>query len=193
MKKKTFSAFETALVVLLILLLIAVPYYFFVHTPVTEGIAAAKSQAEEAQNQVTIYTARKAKMNQMQKFIDEKKAEKGVASIQPYDNQSEVMNFLYGVLLDKTNDLVVNQSIAMPSSGYVVRRNMSISFKCESFEIAEEIVNELEAGSYLSQITVLSVTPTRGTNAEGGRTDILDEGVNVNLSIVFFEDNSQKK
>ncbi len=193
MKKKTFSPFETVLVVLLVLLLIAVPYYFFVHVPVTDGIAAANAQAADAQDQITIYNARRAKMNQMQKFIDEKKAEKGVASIQPYDNQSEVMNFLYGVLLDKTTDLVVNQSVALPTSGYVVRRNISISFKCATLGVAEKIVQELEAGSFLSQITVLSFAPVRGTNPDGTRTNLLDEDVNANISITFFEDNSQTK
>lgn len=191
-KKQKFSTAGYVMVALLIVAIFGIPYYFFVHKPVTEGITRSQEIVDQCDTDMAILTAKKVKMNRMQNEIDERKADPNVATVQIYDNQSEVMDFLYDVLLKRTTELNIEQNVAYPHDGYVVRRTMSITFKCGSYLAATDIVNKLEASKFLNQITVMAITPVNKTVPGTSDLRAVTTGqVEVNLSIVFFEDYSE--
>lgn len=179
MTKKKFSGTEKILVVFLLLLAIGASWYLFFYKPLTAEIAEINTKTDEINSNIKVQSAKLGQMNTMKKELDEIFAEnENPSEIAAFDNSQAVMNQL-NTILSGTNSY--NLSFANPSGSDIVRRTVSMSFTVDSYEMAKQILIDLEQNHWRCLVNTVTIS---GSNSN---SNVLDGGVSVSASIVFFE------
>ena len=178
-KKSKLSGREMFMVVMLVLLVVGVAYYMGFYTPLQQELATIASQSSSVDSQISAASSRIAKMDMMQKELDEifSRPEDEITEIAPYDNKEVVLNQLNGIL---QASLEYNLSFAEPSiqDDGTVRRNVVMNFRCADYYSAKSIIRSLTDSQWRCLVSNLSLS---------GGGDIMDGEVQVNATITFFE------
>ena len=180
MKKSKLSLRETIMLLFLVVLLIGVGYYTLFYTPLQNEMASIAAQSSDCDTQITTAMAKVAKMNAMQEELDEifSRPADQITEIAPYDNKQVVLNQLYGIL-GRTTDYTLTFTDPQVQKDGTVRRNISMSFRCESYENAKEVIRDLTDSHWRCLVSNLAI------DCEDG--DMMKYGVSVSCTITFFE------
>lgn len=179
MKKMKLTAREYILVAVLLLLLIGVCYYMLYYTPLQNEIQSLNNQSTELESQTSVAATQLGKMSKMQKELDEifTRPENEITEIAPYDNAKVVMNELNGILGQSLNYKLTFADPVIEADG-IVRRTVSMSFSCASYNSAKQIINNLCNSHWRCLMRNLTVS---------GDDDITGSSINCTANIVFFE------
>ena len=115
-------------------------------------------------------------MNMMQKELDAIKSGdmSNIKELPPYDNSRNVMNSL-SVILANATQYDVSFSGVSEDDG-IVRRDITLSYNCNSYDAAKAILTQIYDGDYRCLIKDLHITQSSGV-------------WNVNVQITYFEYN----
>ena len=181
---------ECILLALLGILLLFAAYFFAVHRPVTESLERIQQENESISLELTVLEAKQRRMAQMQKELDAILQQPHPAQIPHYDNLEQIMGFL-NTLLSPASDYALSfESLARTEESQLLRRTMSLTFTCDSYQLARDMVLQLEACPYRCQLDDLSISPAVSQNAHSSTSLPLTAGaVTVSLRVTFFESN----
>ena len=180
MKKSKLSFRETAMLLFLVVLLIGVGYYMFFYTPLQNEMLSISNQCAECDTNIATAMTKESTMNTMQEELDEifSRPAEEITEIAPYDNKEVVLNQLYGIL-GRTSDYSLNFTDPDVQDNGTVRRNISMSFHCDSYAAAKEVIRDLTDSTWRCLVSNLSISCDEG--------DMMTYGVNVSATITFFE------
>ena len=180
MKKAKLTARESIMLVFLVVLLICVGYYMGFYTPLQNELASIAAQSANCDTQIATAMAKVGKMNTMQEELDEifSRPADEITEIAPYDNKEVVLNQLYGIL-GRTSEYSLNFTDPAVQDDGTVRRNISMSFRCESYADAKEVIRDLTDSQWRCLVSNLSIVSPDG--------DMMQTGVTVAATITFFE------
>lgn len=180
MKKSKLSLREIIMLLVLIVLLIGVGYYMGFYTPLQEEMASIASQSTDCDMQITTAMTKVGRMNEMQEELEEifSRPADEITEIAPYDNKEVVLNQLYGILA-RTTDYSLNFTDPSVQEDGTVRRNISMSFHCDSYEAAKEVIRDLTDSQWRCLVNNLSMSSDAG--------DMMTNEVTVTVTITFFE------
>lgn len=180
MKKSKLTAREGAMLILLVVLVVGVAYYMGFYTPLQEELTSIANQTVDTEMQVTTALSKVGKMNAMQEELDEilSRPEDEITEIAPYDNKEVVLNQLYGIL-GRTADYSLNFTDPTVGSDGTVRRNISMTFYCESYEAAKAVIEDLTDSQWRCLVSNLAIVAEED--------NVLENPVTVTATITFFE------
>ncbi len=180
MKNTKLSAREGFMLVFLIALLVGVGYYMGFYTPMQDELASIASQSVEVDTQIATSMTKISKMDEMQAELDEilSRPADEITEIAPYDNKEVVLNQLYGIL-GRTQNYSLNFTDPDVNADGTVRRNISMSFRCDSYNVAKRVIKDLTDSQWRCLVSNLSITSESGS--------VMDDPVTVSATITFFE------
>ena len=164
----------------LVVLLVGVVYYMFFYTPLQEEMASIASQSTDCDTQINTSMAKVKKMDEMQAELDEifSRPADEITEIAPYDNKEVVLNQLYGILA-RTKEYSLNFTDPDVQDDGTVRRNISMTFKCDSYEAAKNVISDLTDSQWRCLVSNLTIACEDG--------DVMQLPVTVTATITFFE------
>ena len=146
MKKMT--AREKMLLGILIALMLFCVYYFFFLVPINEQIDFCVNEKYTVEEQILLADAKAEKKRMMEaelKAIFD--GEKGnVKELPAYDNSHNVMNHLSAIMSNTTQYEITFTSVEEEDS--TIRRNVTISYECPTYEASREILTQVATGDY---------------------------------------------
>ena len=180
MKKSKLSLRETVMLLFLVVLLIGVGYYMGFYTPLQNEMASIAVQTTDCDSMIATSMAKVTKMDEMQAELDEIFARPAdeITEIAPYDNKEVVLNQLYGIL-GRTSDYSLNFTDPEVQDDGTVRRNISMSFHCNSYTAAKEVIRDLTDSHWRCLVSNLAIPCGEG--------NMMRYGVDVTATITFFE------
>jgi hypothetical protein len=180
MKKSKLSPRENFMLTFLVVLLIGVGYYMFFYTPLQNDLAAIANASSECDTSIATSMSKIQKMDDMQAELDEifSRPADEITEIAPYDNKDVVLTQLYGILA-RTSDYSLNFTDPEVQPDGTVRRNISMSFHCDSYEAAKDVIRDLTDSQWRCLVSNLSIS------CDGG--DMMTMDVTVTATITFFE------
>lgn len=179
---------EKILLIPLALLVIFAAYFFLVHRPVTEELDRISTRTEDVNLNLTVLTAKKQRMDQMQAELDKLLAQPNTAEIPAYDNLEQVMAYLNYVLAFTDKYSLSFAGVQQSDGASIVRRPLALSFECQNYELARLVVDQLQNCPYRCQISNLSLSTVTLQGADREQELSLTEtAVSVSLTVTFFE------
>ena len=180
MKNRKLSARDTVMLVFLVALVIGAVYYLGFYTPLQNELSSIANQSAQVDSQITTAMTKVSKMDTMQAELDEIFANTTdkVTEIAPYDNKEVVLNQLYGIL-GRTQDYSLNFTDPEVQDDGTVRRNISMSFNCDSYAAAKRVIKDLTDSPWRCLVSNLSIASDDG--------DIMTQVVTVTATITYFE------
>jgi len=179
MLSRKFTTREEILLLILSVILLGELYFLLVHQRVEREFAEAKSRSETATVSLNMETMKAEKKKEMQEKIKTATADENVHPLPDYDNSTNVVAYLNGVMAaTEEYSLVFN---AVNFSNYAALRPISMSFSCQGYSAVRNIVSQLETGPYYCEVTGLSMSAQNGINDASGET------VSVQMTAVFYE------
>lgn len=170
---KKFTPRERVLLVVLVILVVFCAYYFLFYTPVSSTFASVNQQNDTLDTQIATAEAKIVRMDEMQAELEKMKASGlSLKELPAYDNRSNVMNSL-ATILEDVWQYSVSFSTVNEASG-TVRRNISLSYNCDSREAAYEILQRISDGPYPCLIKNCTVSGNTGN-------------CNINVDLTYFE------
>lgn len=171
--KKQLTTREKVLLVVLAVLLVICGYYYAFYTPVLQKIAEYKDEIVFIEEQTVALDAQVQKMNQMKEELDAiQSGEMGaIKEIPAYDNSQNLMNSLSFILQSADQYNVSFSSVDEEDS--TVRRNISLSYSCGSYETAKSILTQIYESEYRSLIKDVHLSTA--------------DGYSVTMEITYFE------
>jgi len=176
---REFTIKEKILLLILAVILLAELYFLMVHQRVEREFAEAASRIEVATVSYNIERTKGTRKQEMLKKIREAAQDSSARPLPEYDNSTNVVAYLNGVLAAAEEyNLVFNE---VEFSNYVALRPINMSFSCRGYPAIRDIVGQLENGPYYCEVTGLSMA------AENGVEDMTGEVVSVQMTAVFYE------
>lgn len=178
MKKMT--AREKMLLGILIALVLFCVYYFFFLVPINEEIDYCVNENLAVEEQIIIAdaTAEKKKMMEaeLKAIFDGEMGD--VKELPAYDNSHNVMNHLSAIMADTTQYEISFTSVEEEDS--TVRRNVSITYECPTYEATRKILTQIAEGDYRCVLKDLYI------NCNEYQEQV---SYNVVVDVVYFEYN----
>ena len=180
MKKSNLSGRESIMLVFLVVLLIGVVYYMGFYSPLQKEMASIASQASDCDLQITTAMGKVQQMDSMQAELDEifSRPADEITEIAPYDNKEVVLNQLYGIL-GRTQEYTLNFTDPVVQDDGTVRRNISMTFHCDSYAAAKNVIKDLTDSPWRCLVSNLSIACNNG--------DMMGQPVTVTATITYFE------
>jgi len=176
---RKFTTREEILLLILAVILLAELYFLLVHQRVEREFAEAQSRTEAATVSYDIESVKAERKREMQEKIQEALGDSSVRPLPDYDNSTNVVAYLNGVMAaTEEYNLVFN---AVDYSSYAAMRPINMSFTCQGYSAVRDIVGQLENGPYYCEVTGLSMA------AESGIGDMTGSSVSVQMTAVFYE------
>ena len=168
---------EKVLTVILGILVLFCVYYFAFLIPVTEEMDACINENLTIEDQLVIYDATAEKKRMMEGELKDilEGGNKDVKELPAYDNSQNVMNQL-SELLEDTEQYDVSFS-SVEEQDNTVRREVSLSFTCNSYENAKNILSSISNSEYRCILKDLYIN----------REDDEEANYRVNVDVVYFE------
>ena len=178
MNKKRISPRDVLMITFLIVLIVGLVYYMGYYTPLQAELEDISAQAQAAETQFSTASARLSSMNSMQQELDAIHAMPAnkITEIAPYDNKEMVLTLLNTILAETQYNLSFSDPSIQPDG--TVRRNVGMSFSCESYDDAKEILDTLDRCRWRCLISNLSISSAG---------DLLEGPISVSATITFFE------
>ncbi len=179
MLSRKFTTREKVLLLILSVILLAELYFLLVHQRVEREFAQARSRTETATISYDIERVKAEKKQEMQKKIQEAEKDANARPLPDYDNSTNVVAYLNGVMAaTEEYNLVFN---AVDFSSYAAMRPINMSFSCQGYAAVRDIVAQLENGPYYCEVTGLSMSVASETG------DMTGDLVFVQMTAVFYE------
>lgn len=174
--RRKLSAREWVMLVVLAVIVLASAYIMLFYIPTTTARDSARAETANYEEQLDALQVRLAEKERMERELDEIFAQnEHPLGLADYDNQKAVMVELDTTLASAEN---INLSFFTPNtSESIVRREISVSFNCDSYAEAKAILQRLHDSQYRCMLDSVNISLGEGT--EGS--------VSVNGNIVFFE------
>ena len=170
---KKFTPRERVLLVVLVILIVFCAYYFLFYTPISSTFASVNQEYTTLDKQIADADAKIARMKEMKAELEKMKASGlSLKELPAYDNRSNVMNSLATILEDVRQYSVSFSTVNEESS--TVRRNISLSYNCNSREAAYEILQRISDGPYPCLIKNCTVSGNEGN-------------CSINVQLTYFE------
>ena len=179
MKKTKITSKEITMMIVLAILVIGASYYLFFFSPFQDEKVSLHSQITAADDEMTALQAKATKQSKMKKELDEifARPAQEITEIAPFDNKETVMNMLYGIL-GRTDNYSLGFSDPVINDDGTVRRNVSLSFTCDSYRLAKSVIHDLVNSNWRCLVNGVSIA---------GGDDIMENELNVTASMTFFE------
>ncbi len=179
MLSRKFTTREKVLLLILALILLGELYYLLVHQTVQRELEDARIRIEAATVSYDAERARAAEKEEMQKKIKEAGEDGSVHPLPDYDNSTNVVAYLNGVMASTEEYNLVFSTVDF--SNYTAKRSVNMSFSCRGYSAVRDIVSKLENGPYYCEVTGLSMA------AGSGNSDITGGKMSVQMTAVFYE------
>ena len=149
--KKQISARELVLLAVLVLLVIGVAYYLLFYQPLQGELSSIRNQCAELDTQLSTTVVLVKKMNDMQDELDAIHAQPvgEVTEVAPFDNSNVIMAELNGVL-SKSDEYKLSFSDPKSGEDGIVRRPVSMTFRCASYQAAKNILVQLNGTHFIA-------------------------------------------
>ena len=175
--KRKLSTREWVLLVILALIVLVSAYVMLFYIPTATARDNARAETEDFEAQLDALQVRLAEKQMMErelgKIFEQNENPRGLAD---YDNQKAVMLELNSILAVAED---IDLSFSTPdTSESVVRREISIKFKCGSYTAAKDILQRLHDSQYRCMLDSIDISEKE--NDDGGM-------ISVSGTIVFFE------
>ena len=167
---------EWMLLGVLIILVVVVGYITLFYMPTTDARDAALAEAESCRQQTELAQVRLEDKRRMERELDEIfERNPDPLSLPDYDNLQPLMVELNSILRATQNYSLSFASVN--ATQRIVRREISISFSCDSYTTAKAVLQRLHDSIYRCMLNNLTISR--------GRDD--GSSASVSGSIVFFE------
>ena len=174
--KRKLSPREMMLLGVLAILVVVVGYITLFYMPTTQARDDALAEAESCREQTEVAQVRLAEKQRMEQELEEIFAQNpNPLGLADYDNRQPVMVELNMILASTENYSLSFATVDASQS--IVRREISISFTCDSYDTAKYVLQQLHDSTYRCMLN--NVTISRGQNDSGTTS--------VSGSIVYFE------
>lgn len=173
--KRKMNAREWMLLGVLAVLAIVCGYIALFYMPTTEARDNAIAEKANCEQQLVAVQERLAEKQRMERELDEIfAANPNPLSLPDYDNVQPVMKELNTVLAGTDYDL---SFASVDASETVVRRQISVSYSCDSYAAAKQVLERLNNSQYRCMLNDISIS--------GQRTE--EGAVSIRGTIVYFE------
>lgn len=167
---------EWMLLGVLLILVVVVGYITLFYMPTTDARDAALAEADSCRQQTELAQVRLEDKRRMERELDEIfEQNPDPLSLPDYDNLQPLMVELNSILRATQNYSLSFASVN--ASQRIVRREISMSFTCDSYATAKLVLRRLHDSMYRCMLNNLTIS--RGRDANSPAT--------VSGSIVFFE------
>ena len=173
---RDFNTKEKVLLLLLAIILIILAYYWFIETPVSEGLEKAEGQKQALKVELEAVNTRVAKLQKMQNEIDGITKDGLLRQMPSYNNSKNVNKLLNDVLGDMGYSITFSN---VTQSGDQIRRNISLHFIAPDYKTVRTVLSKLSNGEYRCLLGDIHCSSKEGAIAE-------DE-VTVSATLTFFE------
>lgn len=174
--KRKLTAREWTMLGILAVLVLVVGYIVLFYMPTTAARDAALADTETCKQQTETAQARLSEKRRMERELDEIFAQDpNPRALADYDNLQPIMMDLNTILAPTQNYSLSFATVDADQS--IIRREISISYTCDSYDTAKTILRMLHNGAYRCMLNNLTISRGQG---DGGSTS-------VSGSIVFFE------
>ncbi|MDO4516832.1 MAG: hypothetical protein Q4C76_06835 [Bacillota bacterium] len=178
---------ECILLTILAVILLCAVYIFAVHRPVTEDMDRIRQESESVAADLTVLETKQLHMDQMQAELDAIRQSSNVTQIPPYDNLEQIMGFLNNLLTSASDYKLNFDTPSQDENSQLIRRPMSLTYTCDSYQRAKGMVLQLESCPYRCQITDLSMSPVNENNTSDEHVPLTLGAVTVSLRVTFYE------
>lgn len=146
--KQKMTVREKMLLVILGILVLFCLYYFFFLIPTNEKIDFYENEKLSVEEQILVADATAEKKRMMEAELKAIfSGEMGeVKEIPAYDNSHNVMNSLSSILAEAKKYDLSFSSVEIEEN--TVRRNLSLSFECDSYGACKNILRKIGEGEY---------------------------------------------
>lgn len=177
MLKHKFTLRETILLLIAVVLALGIFYY----QVILKNLNDAKEiyNTNSLQDQMTVLVAKAAKKKNMEEYIDEH-VNDSYGEIAVYNNLASEIDALASVFEGKVDNVSINWD-EPTLLDTIVRRNATISFKTNDYNIAKQVISGISNLEYRCIITTLSLSDNNKTSLDES------EEVSVTLKVTFFE------
>lgn len=184
---RVFTTREKVLLLVFVIILMAAGYYWVIEQPVSERISAAASAEAGYQDEMMTETVKAKQIKDMKAVLDAglDGQSKPVSAIPDYDNLENVMVQLDAILTPAL-DYSLTFSDVQPD-GKLISRPISMTFKCDGYTAAKNIVDNLYHSIY--RCTLDNITMTASAKDRDGAPDLNKDQVSVSLTVTFYERN----
>ena len=180
----SFSRREKMMILGLVIVLLALAWYMLVFQRTTDEINRIEGEISTAQSEVTVASTKVAKMNAMQKEIEEYEAAGIEGTPMPdYNNISSLMSELNSILSATDTYSLSFDALDTESSSEFVLRGVRADFGCGSFSDAEAVIVALANGTYPCSVDTVAITD--GT--AGASRTTRSSTVSSSVHITYFE------
>ena len=178
--KRSLTVREWVLLGLLAVVAVISGYVMLFYMPVTAQRDAAREETELCRLQIEASQLRLSEKRRMERELEELFArEKSPRSLAAYDNLQPVMLELHTILAEARDYSLSFGTV--DASRSIVRREISVSFTCDSYDAAKTVLRRLDESLYRCMLN--DITISLGQTAEGFAA--------VSGSVVFFEYQAQ--
>lgn len=180
---------EKMLIGLLAVIIVGVIYFFFVFTPVNNRISEIESILVTTEDEILTLEGQQTLMISMEDAIKKAQAEPKVIEAPDYDNVKNVVAMLNGIMAGTEGYTITFEALKDKElEGAVIRRNGKISFLCDNYAQAKDVINKLYAGPYRCQISDMTIR-ANGTGAGQSQDDVTisKNDVQVDMMITYYE------
>ncbi|MDO4197856.1 MAG: hypothetical protein Q4D13_02550 [Erysipelotrichaceae bacterium] len=178
MLKREFTLREKILILVLAILALILLYVSLIYIPVNNTIRDNQDKIDNLQSAIMIEEVKNQRLHNMEEAISQ--AEKDdMKPIADYDNATNVITYLNTITANTSNYQLSFKPVSI--NDYLAVRAIDMSFTCDSYVTAENIVGQLEYGPYYARVLELNINNGTVRYTTGSGT------VSVNLTVVFFE------
>lgn len=183
LQKYVLTKTQKSLLLTLVIVLLGAGYYLGFYLPVQRRIEAADTA--ELDDQIALEQMKAARIKQMQKEIEENKANNApmVPAYNHFKAETEELNRIFAKAYDFSFEFAEPQV-----DGMQIRRAMNISFNTDSYDAAVSMLHEVLEGPYRCMIQDLSIIDD-GTDLLRGEEelDLRTGPVTVAFQLTYFE------
>ena len=177
MLKHKFSLREIILILIATVLALGILYYQVIVKNYNEAKSLYNSSG--IADELNVLTLKATKKKNMEDYIS-KHSNDTYGEIATYNNLANEIDALANVFNGKVDNVSISWS-EPTLDGTIVRRNASVSFKTNSYELAKTLVSNISGLRYRCIITSLSMSGSDNNNLS------TTSEITVNLQVTFYE------
>lgn len=185
MLKYSFTRREKALILVLAVVLVAVAWFVFVYQGTSEQITKIEGELATVESEISLDTARVAKLEQMREDVAKRKAEGARAVEMPkYDNIKPLMTQLNNVMSAADTYTLTFDDLQSDGGQYMLR-GVRIDYGTQTFRAAEDLARTLSNGQYPCSVDTMSIVDktTSSASVRGNSTS----PVTASVHVTFYE------
>ncbi len=173
--RRALTTREKVMLLVLVLMIIVLGYFKLILEPINLQVEELSAKTMQEQILVDQQRIQLAKMQRMQKKLEEMKESGNYEAIPTFDNSSAVTLELHAVLADTEYKLSAEPT---QKTDYIVERPITLQFTAGSYEQVRSILDQLNGSEYFNMISDLNIS---------WETKMEQIRVNVTMCITYYE------